>query len=119
MNITALAQQLAELLVPLIVYILGHGLVLLRRRGINETVVAAIGRGAGAAYAELVRSREGATGTALERAVDAGAAYVEQRIPATLNKAGFQNTDSVRDAVRAELGRLLAADPNVSIKGGG
>jgi hypothetical protein len=119
MDLTALAQQLAELLVPIIVYILGHGLVLLRRWRINDTVLAAITRGAGAAYAELVRGKEGTTHAAIERAVDVGAAYVEKRVPATLPKAGFVNHDAVRDAVRAHLGTLLAADPTVSPKGGG
>jgi hypothetical protein len=118
MDLTALAQQLTELLVPLIVYILGHGLVLLRRWRINETVLAAIARGAGAAYAELVRRKEGTTHAAIEHAVDIGAAYVERRVPDTLPKAGFVNTNAVRDAVRAQLGTLLAADPTVSPKGG-
>jgi hypothetical protein len=115
MDLEATARHIADLMVPAIVYLLGHALVVLRRAKINETVIAAIGRGAGAAYTELLRSRDGATPAAIERAVDAGAQYVERRIPATLNKAGFGNTDSVRDVVRAELGKLLAADPNVQI----
>jgi hypothetical protein len=109
-----LASWIAMALVPLIAY----GLALLRRWGINQTVLAAIGRGAGAAYAELLRARDGATPAAIERAVDAGAEYVERRIPATLGKAGLPNTDSVRDVVRAELGKLLAADPTIGPKAG-
>jgi hypothetical protein len=37
-------------------------------------------------------------------------------VPDTLPKAGFVNTDAVRQAVRAELGKMLAADPSVSVK---
>lgn len=115
MNTPTLAAQLAELLVPLLVPIIAWLLALARRWHINTTVVRAIVRGAGAAYLSLVQDRDGASTAAIERAVDAGAAYVEQRIPATLNKAGFNNTDSVRQAVRAQLGTLLAADPSVQV----
>lgn len=90
---------------------------LARRWHINTTVIRAVVRGAGAAYMSLVQDREGASTAAIERAVDAGAAYVEQRIPSALVKAGFGNTDSVRQAVRAQLGTLLAADPGVTIGG--
>jgi hypothetical protein len=113
----ALAGQLAELLAAALVPVFAWALALLRRWHINTTVVRAVVRGAGAAYMSLVQDRDGATTGAIERAVDAGAAYVEQRIPATLGKAGFHNTDSVRQAVRAQLGTLLAADPGVKIGG--
>lgn len=113
-----IASDLAVWIAPALVPLIGYGLALLRRWRINETVIAAIVRGAGAAYAELVRNREGVTTSAMEAAVDAGAAYVEQRIPATLAKAGFASTDAVRQAVKAQLGTLLAADPTVGPKAG-
>jgi hypothetical protein len=115
MNTVSLAQHLAELLPPLLVPAIAWLLALARRWHINTTVVRAVVRGAGAAYLSLVRDSEGATYGAIERAVDAGAAYVEKRIPDTLGKAGFTTTDAVRDAVRAQLGTLLAADPSVQV----
>jgi len=117
MNASDLARQLAELLVPLLVPAIAWLLALARRWHINTTVVRAIARGAGAAYLSLVQDRQGATVVGIERAIDAGADYVEQRIPDTLGKAGFHNSDSVRQAVRAQLGTLLAADPSVKIGG--
>lgn len=114
---TALAAQLAELLAAALVPLLAWLLALARRWHINTTVVRAIVRGAGAAYMSLVQDKQGPTTAAIERAVDAGAAYVEQRIPSALNKAGFNSTDSVRQAVRAQLGTLLAADPSVKLGG--
>jgi hypothetical protein len=119
MDATTIADTLASWIAAALVPLIAYGLALLRRWGINDTVLAAITRGAGAAYAELVRGKEGTTHAAIERAVDVGAAYVEKRVPATLPKAGFVNHDAVRDAVRAHLGTLLAADPTVSPKGGG
>jgi hypothetical protein len=116
MDATTIADTLASWIAAALVPLIAYGLALLRRWGINQTVLAAIGRGAGAAYAELLRARDGATPAAIERAVDAGAEYVEKRVPDTLPKAGFVNTDAVRQAVRAELGKMLAADPSVSVK---
>lgn len=116
MNSPELAQHLAELLAAALVPAIGWLLTIIRRWHINTTVVRAVVRGAGAAYLSLVQEKQGATTSAIERAVDAGAAYVEQRIPATLGKAGFSNTDSVRQAVRAQLGTLLAADPSVRVE---
>ena len=112
-----LADQLAELLAAALVPIAGYLLALVRRWHINTTVVRAIVRGAGAAYMSLLQDKAGTAAPAVERALDAGAAYVQQRIPATLEKAGFGNTDAVRQAVRAQLGTLLAADPNVKVGG--
>lgn len=108
-----MGQMLAAGLLPLAAWLLA----MLRRARINDTVLRAVARGAGAAYMSLLEDRgQGVTATTIDRAVDAGAAYVESRVPATLPKAGV-NTDAVRDLVRAELGKLLAADPSVKING--
>jgi hypothetical protein len=117
MNTTALAGQLAELLAAGLVPVVLYVLALLRRWHINTTVLRAIVRGAGAAYMSLLEEGEGATKGAVERAVDAGVAYVEERVPQFLPKAGFGTTGAVRDAVRAQLGLELASDPRVSIGG--
>ncbi len=113
-----LSQWIVELLMPVLIYLIGHAVVLLRRWRINDVVLRAVVRGAGAAYVELVRGKEGTSGPAIEAAVDVGAAYVEARVPDTLAKAGLKIPDAVRDAVRAQLGTLLAADPTVGVRGG-
>lgn len=90
---------------------------MLRRWHINSVVLKAIVRGAGAAYMSLLEDREGATPAAIARAVDVGANYAEARVPAFLPKAGFSTTAAVRDAVKAQLGLELRADPTVRIGG--
>jgi hypothetical protein len=112
-----LADQLAELLAAALVPIAGYLVALVRRWHINTTVLRAVVRGAGAAYMSLLQDKAGASAPAVERALDVGAAYVQQRVPASLPKAGFGNTDSVRQAVRAQLGTLLAADPSIKVGG--
>ena len=118
MNTETIAREIANLIVPLLIPAVGYGLALLRRWRINDVVLRAIVRGAGAAYVELVQSKQGTNNAAIEAAVDVGAGYVESRIPATLVKAGLASPDAVRDAVRAQLGTLLAADPTVGVRGG-
>lgn len=118
MNTETIARDLADLIVPLLIPAVGYGLALLRRWRINDVVLRAVVRGAGAAYVELVRGKEGTSHGAIEAAVDVGAAYVEARVPDTLAKAGLKSPDAVRDAVRAQLGTLLAADPTVGVRGG-
>lgn len=118
MDAEALAHQVTQLLVPLIVPAVAYLLAMLRRWRINDVVLRAIVRGAGAAYLEMVRSRPAAGHSSIESAVEIGAAYVESRVGATLPKAGFTDPAAVRDAVRAQLGTLLAADPTVGVKAG-
>lgn len=103
---------LTELAMPWLALAITTALAYARKWKINDTVLKAVARGAGAAYLTMLEERRGTAG--LAQAVDAGAAYVEQRLPATLVKAGL-DTDSVRQMVRAELGKMLASDPTVQI----
>ena len=103
----AIADVIGQLIAPALVPVIGYLLALLRTWHINATVLRAVARGAGAAYLSMVESRRGVTS-----AVDAGAAYVETRVPDTLRKAGL-DSGAVKQLVRGELGKLLAADPTV------
>jgi hypothetical protein len=111
-SLAALLGQIATAgLLPLAAWLLA----MLRRAKINDTVLKAVARGAGAAYMSLLEDRDrGVTPGTIAKAVDDGAAYVEERVTGTLTKAGV-DTDAVRSLVRAELGKLLAADPSVKV----
>ena len=117
MDPTLLAEHLAELLAAALVPAAGWLLTIARRWHINTTVLRAVARGAGTAYLSLLQDRQGTTPGAIERAVAAGAAYVEARVPGAVDKAGM-GAEDVAQAVRAQLGTLLAADPSVRVGGG-
>lgn len=117
MSAEDLARLLVELLMPALLAVAGWALALLRRWAINATVLRAVARGAGAAYLSMVQEKAGASEGAVNRAVLAGADYVEQRIPDTLARAGVTAL-ALQQIVRAELGRMLAADPSVKVGGG-
>ena len=87
----------------------------LRRRGVNDTVVQALGRAGGEAYKQLVTKSATITDvTSLENAIHTGTAYMQKMIPDTLHNAGI-TPDAIGSMVSAELGKLLAADPTVSV----
>lgn len=107
----AFSDWIVAALVPLAAWLLS----MMRRAAIRDTVLRAVVRGAGAAYMSLLEDKaQGVTPATVARAVDDGAAYVESRVPASLPKVGL-DTEAVRTMVRAELGKLLAADPGVTV----
>jgi hypothetical protein len=107
---TSLAEIVAALLVP----VFGYGLALLRKHMVRSTVLRAVARGAGEAYLVMLEQQRGVAGA--RSAVEAGADYVIDRVPAAMASAGV-NGEDVRQMVRGELGKLLAADPGVKVGG--
>lgn len=80
----------------------------LNSKHINTTVIEAVGRAAGAAFAYAQTNGKSLKDpAAFAEAVRVGVAYLESRIPDTLNKAGIAGFEKDR-MVGAELGRQLA-----------
>lgn len=116
MTAESLAKILADIAVPLLIPVLTWLGAQLRDWHINTTILKAVARGAGAAYLSLVEESRGATPAAINRAVQAGSAYVEPRVADYLAKRGI-TTEALDGMVRAQLGTLLAADPGVKVGG--
>jgi hypothetical protein len=102
-----LGQAITAALVPLV----GIALAWLRRWHINETVLKAVTRGAGAAYMTMVEDKR----AGISGAVEVGAAYVERRVPTALARAGV-DSDALRELVKSHLGTLLPADPSFRVE---
>ncbi len=90
-------------------------LVWLRQHQVNTTVLAAIGRAAGEAYKQIVQSG-GTAGNpiCLAAAIAEGREYLMARIPDALKAAGV-TPEGAAQLVSAELGKLLALDPTISV----
>jgi hypothetical protein len=107
---TSLAEIVAAALVP----VFGYGLALFRKHMARSTVLRAVARGAGEAYLVMLEQQRGVAGA--RSAVEAGADYVIDRVPAAMASAGV-NGEDVRQMVRAHLGTMLPADPNLKVGG--
>jgi hypothetical protein len=91
------------------------GLLWLRRHQMNTTLAEALGRAAGEAYRQMIQPGGSASRTvSLAAAIAEGRDYLLARIPDTLKAAGI-TPEAAAQMVSAELGKLLALDPTVSI----
>lgn len=87
----------------------------LRKRNINTTIIEAVGRAAGGAYLSIVQSGLSVRDPqVITKAIAVGGAYLAERIPETLAQAAVTPAGAAQ-MVGAELGKLLAADPTVSV----
>lgn len=119
MNDTLLQGVILPLLNTLILAVLPvlgtMALQALRKRNINTEWFEVIGRGGGVAYASLVASGRPVTDkTAMAKALAEGAAYIVARKPDIVADKGLGQA-AVEEIAGAELGRLLAVDPTVSV----
>ncbi len=90
-------------------------LIWLRQHQMNSTVIAAVGRAAGEAYKQIVQVGGSATNSvSLAAAIAEGRDYLLARIPDALKAAGV-TPEAAAQMVSAELGKLLALDPTVSV----
>jgi hypothetical protein len=84
---------------------------------LRDTADQAIERAAGIAYHYLATRLAGTNvQTARQQAVDEGVDYLRQMIPDTLRKLGITDGNKLQAIVKAQLGKLLATDPNVTVK---
>lgn len=105
-------QAFATALLPLLG---AMALTWLRRRQVNTVVFEAVGRAAGEAYKHIAASGRPVTDpVALAAGINAGGSYLLDRIPDTLRAAGLSPEDAAQ-IVGAELGKLMAIDPNVHL----
>lgn len=65
---------------------------------------------AGLAYAAMARRSLG-----YDQALAEATRYVADRVPGTITRLGVSDADALRAMVEGRLGRLLSADPTVSI----
>ena len=108
--------QAAELAaVPLLLAWLRQHLTLMQGATLVRTVTDFVSRSAGLTY-QVLASACGSVGsvTLTNTAVAHGLQYVMQSMPDALKRLGV-TPDHVGTMVTAELGKLLAVDPNVSI----
>lgn len=118
--IEALVRELMAAIVPIavtaLVGLLGWGAEQLRRLHINSTVARAIVRAAGVAYLSLLEQRRGADPTAIAKAQGDAVEFVLNgpTVAPLLAKAGISR-ERLEEIVRAELGKLLAQDPGVTV----
>lgn len=90
-------------------------LVWLRQHQVNTTVLAAVGRAAGEAYKQILQSGgEASNPVGLAAAIAEGREYLLARIPDALRAAGV-TPEGAAQMVSAELGKLLALDPTISV----
>lgn len=91
------------------------GMAWARKRGINADVLAAAARAAGEGYDKLRASRVPLSSPEARRIVaEAGRDYMLDMIPAKMDAVGLTASGAER-IVGAEFGKLLAADPSVTL----
>jgi hypothetical protein len=82
---------------------------------IRYAINMAVKRAGGLAYETLASAEGGLRNIVLKnRALEAGANYLIAQVPGLLRKAGIEHS-RLGQMVRGELGRLLAADPTVTV----
>ncbi len=101
--------------VPLLLVWLRQHLVLMQDATLSSSIADCVSRGAGLTY-QMLASAGGSVGsvTLTNAAVAHGVQFVLLSIPDALKRLGV-TPDHVNAMVTAELGKLLAVDPNVSI----
>ena len=101
--------------VPLLLVWLRQHLTLMQDATLARAVAECVSRGAGLTY-QMLAAAGGSVGsvTLTNAAVAHGVQYVMQSMPDALKRLGV-TPDHVGAMVTAELGKLLAVDPNVSI----
>ncbi|WP_419900666.1 hypothetical protein [Roseomonas sp. USHLN139] len=111
----ALRPFLSEILLAVLTGIGGALVAELRKRGFNTDIWETVGRGGGLAYTRIVQSGQPiSTPGLIAGAVAEGAEYVAERVPDTLRKRGV-TPEAVTAMVAAQLGKLLAGDPTISV----
>lgn len=110
-----LVQAAVLAAVPLLLVWLRQHLVLMQNATLSSAIADCVGRGAGLTY-QMLAAAGGSVGsvTLTNAAVAHGVEYVMQSMPDALQRLGI-TPDHVGAMVTAELGKLLAVDPNVSI----
>lgn len=105
-----------QLLVLTVLPILGTNFIgWLRNKQVSEVLVAGIERAGGEAYLKLKELGKGDKDPlAFDKAVVAGADYLSNRVGDAMRAKGV-TYDGALQIVRAQLGTLLAADPNVKL----
>lgn len=103
------AQAIFDLAVPILTGWLGTALIAyLQKKHINTTVVEAVTRAAGAAFAYAKTNGKNLKDpTVFAEAVRVGVAYLESRVPEALSKAGVVGFEKDK-MVGAELGKQMA-----------
>lgn len=111
-------QTVAPWLVAFFVGLVGWAVKQLRRLNIDSTVARALVRAAGVGYLELTKDRRGADPSAIDRAVAVAVEFVQNgpTVAPLLPKAGI-DADRLEQLIRAEIGKLLATDPSVTVGG--
>ena len=110
-----LVQAAVLAAVPLLLVWLRQHMVLMQDATLSGSIADCVGRGAGLTYQMLATAGGSVGSVALTNsAVAHGVQYVMQSMPDALKRLGV-TPDHVGAMVTAELGKLLAADPNVSI----
>lgn len=84
----------------------------MRKHNINTTIIEALGRAGGLAYAELVKSNKLGQAKSISEAVKVGEDFMRDQVPDAMKSAGV-TPNAVSKMVTGELGKLLAADPTV------
>lgn len=113
MDMTALLNAIRDLGIAALPFVAAWVGTHVKNATTRNAIDDAVKRAGGIAYHYLVARASGMTATdARARALNEGVNYLQTRVPELLQEYGVDST-GIRDMVTAELGKLLAADPNV------
>jgi hypothetical protein len=111
--ILPIIQAIAVTLVPVFLGVIGSWL---KQKHINNTIIEALTRAAALGYVQILQSGQPVTSKGiLSAAIQAGVAYMKDRVPQYLAKKNL-STDDIVQMVHAEIAKKIADHHPVTVE---